>query len=81
MGAAKRRGSFEQRKEEARERIDRATAEMGEHLKKLEKMEAESEAKRNAVATQMVKSFMAHRENERLRRMGIRIGGGDGSPS
>lgn len=74
MGAAKQRGTFEERKEAARIRIDQATAKMAENLKQLDAAEAQSEKVRNEVAAKMVNAFMAARERERLGRMGIRIG-------
>ncbi len=79
MGAAKRRGTFEQRQEAAYDRIDAATVGMKEHMAKLEVMEQESDAKLTEVATKMVTTFLEHEEIRRKRRLGIRIGGTNGS--
>lgn len=74
MGQANKRGTFEQRQSEAYERIDQAAVGMTEHLAKLDKLEQESDAK----VTKIVTAFLEQEELRRKRRLGIRIGGGNG---
>jgi hypothetical protein len=81
MGQAKNRGTFEQRQSEAYDRIDKATVELADNMKKLDESLKQSEKIMLESSTSLITSFLAVQEKQRKSRMGIRIGGHDGHAS